>query len=160
MDIFEYAMQMEQDGKDYYLKIAEKTSHKGLKAIFEMLANDEVKHYNTLKEMKEEIPGMAETQVLGEAKNIFIKMKENLGEADLQFSEMEVYKHAQELEEKTKNFYLAKSLEVEDEGVKNLFKMLAEEESKHYFLLENIILFVTKPRTWLENAEYYQLDEY
>ena len=43
---------------------------------------------------------------------------------------------------------------------KRIFQKLAEEEKKHYFLLENIIQFVSRPETWLENAEFYHLEEY
>lgn len=35
-----------------------------------------------------------------------------------------------------------------------------EEEKKHYFLLDNIIEFVSRPEQWLENAEFYHLEEY
>jgi rubrerythrin len=43
---------------------------------------------------------------------------------------------------------------------KEIFLKLADEEKKHYFLLENIIDFVSRPQKWLENAEFYHLDEY
>ena len=53
MDIFDFAMQMEEDGKYFYIELAEKVADKGMKSIFEMLANDELKHYHNIKEMKE-----------------------------------------------------------------------------------------------------------
>jgi hypothetical protein len=37
---------------------------------------------------------------------------------------------------------------------------LADEEKKHMILMENLIEFVSRPDTWLENAEWYHLDEY
>ena len=39
------------------------------------------------------------------------------------------------------------------------FQELAEEEKKHCVLLENIIGFVSQPADWLENPEWYHLDE-
>ena len=41
MNIFDYAMQMEYDGKKYYHELSEKSKDPGIKSIFTMLANDE-----------------------------------------------------------------------------------------------------------------------
>jgi hypothetical protein len=39
---------------------------------------------------------------------------------------------------------------------------LAAEEKKHLRIMENIVEFVSRPEpgNWLENAEWYHLDEY
>jgi rubrerythrin len=55
---------------------------------------------------------------------------------------------------------MEKANEVTEEYQKEIFQRLADEEKKHYFLLENIIEFVSRPETWLENAEFYHLEEY
>ena len=55
---------------------------------------------------------------------------------------------------------IEKAQEVPEEYQKRIFLKLAEEEKKHYFLLENIIDFVSRPATWLENAEFCHLEEY
>lgn len=43
---------------------------------------------------------------------------------------------------------------------KNLLLKLAEEEKKHMFLLENLVEFIPRPETWIENAEFNHLVEY
>ena len=53
MNVFEFAMNMEKDGENYYRELAGKADHKGMVNILNMLAEDEVKHYNILREMKE-----------------------------------------------------------------------------------------------------------
>ena len=45
MSVFEHAMQMETDGRDYYLKHAEEQTHPALKKILLELADDELKHF-------------------------------------------------------------------------------------------------------------------
>ncbi len=160
MDIFDFAMQMEEDGKNFYLELVEKATDKGMKSIFKMLANDELKHYYIIKDMKEKQPVMAETEVLENAKNIFAEMKEKNEEMDFPASAIDLYKKAQEIEERSRSFYLDRSEEIEGPGQKELFLKLAEEEKKHYFLLENIIEFVSRPQTWLENAEFNRLEIY
>lgn len=160
MDILIYAMQMEKDGEDYYRQIAQQTSNKGLRTILEMLASEEAKHYKALEKMKSARPDLPETTVLSDAKNVFAQMKESNESFDFDLGQIELYQKAQELERKSMDFYSQKAYEVEEEYQKEIFMKLAAEEKKHYFLLENIIECVSRPKMWLENAEFCHLDEY
>jgi rubrerythrin len=160
MDIFEYAMQMEKDGEAYYRQLAQQTTNKGLKTILTMLADEEVKHYNTIEKIKTAKPHMAETTILTDAKNVFAQIQESGESFDFDLEQIELYRKAQDIEKKSQDFYLEKASQVEEEYQKDIFLRLADEEKKHYFLLENIIEFVSRPETWLENAEFYHLEEY
>lgn len=160
MNIFEHAMQMEKDGEAYYRKLAAGCDNESLRNIFNMLADDEVKHYKTFEDMKnEEESQMAETKVLTNAKNIFTQIKEE-EIFNYKLPEIEAYKKAQDLEKKTEEFYLEKAEEAEDPRQREMLLKIAEEEKKHYFLLDNIIEFVSKPQYYLENAEFSNLGEY
>jgi len=53
-----------------------------------------------------------------------------------------------------------KKKKLESKAQKNLLLKLAEEEKKHIFLLENLVEFVSRPDTWIEDAEFNHLDEY
>ena len=160
MNIFEFAMKMEKDGENYYRQLAEKVNNKGIQTILTMLADEEVKHYNALVKIQAQKPQMAETTILTHARNVFEQMKEGNEKFNIDVNQIELYKEAQKIEERSINFYLEKADEVTEEYQKELFLKLAEEEKKHYFLLENIIEFVSRPQTWLENAEWHHLDEY
>jgi rubrerythrin len=160
MDIFEFAMQMEKDGENYYRQLARKAANKGIKTILTMLADEEVKHYAVLVKIRTQRPGMAETVILADARSVFQQMKESGEKLELDVGQAELYKQAQKIEERSRDFYLEKSNEVAEDYQKELFLKLAEEEKKHYFLLENIIDFVSRPKQWLENAEWYHLEEY
>jgi len=160
VNIFIYAMQMEKDGEEYYYKLAQETNDKGLRAVFSMLAQEEAKHYEMISKARTARPQMAETSILTDAKNIFAQIKESGESFDPEPGEAGPYIKAQEIEKKSMEFYREKAGEVEQEYQKELFLKLAEEEKKHYFLLENIIDFVSRPETWLENAEFCHLEEY
>jgi len=173
VDILTYAMQMERDGEAYYRELAEKSGDQGLKAILTMLADDEVKHYRVLlaeQEIQqgtgvggERVPGesvtrMVATEVLRNARNVFAQMQ---GQAfSLDVSQVELYRKAQEIERQSRAFYEEKADEVQDPASKKLLLRIAEEESRHYFLLDHLIAFVSRPETWIENAEFNHLDEY
>jgi rubrerythrin len=160
MDIFEFAMKMEEDGKNYYLELAGKASDEGIQNILKGLAADEEKHFAVLKQMKDEQPVMVETNILDKAKNIFTEMKDKGVEIDVSTTPVHLYEKAKEIEERSIKFYQDMSAEMENEEQKNLFQMLAEEEKRHVFLLENVIDFVSKPQIWLENAEFNHLEDY
>ncbi len=160
MDIFEYAMQMEKDGEQYYRTLVEQTENKGLRTIFTELANDEVKHYKVIEKMRNEASEMVDTNILADAQNIFQEMKESGQSFDFDVKQIDIYRQAQQVEQKSRDFYLDKADEIKEPYQRELFLKLAEEEKKHYFILENIIAFVSRPETWLENAEFYHLEEY
>lgn len=160
MDILEFAMQMELDGRNFYLGLADKAEDEGIRQILEMLAGDEMKHYTILEELKVKEPKMIDTEILSSAKNVFKEMKNKGEEKTFPAAQIDLYKKAREIEQKSRNFYLDKAKEVKKEYEKDLFNRLAEEEMKHYVLMDNIIGYVSKPKTWLENAEWYHLDEY
>ncbi len=160
MDIFDYAMQMEKDGENFYRKIASRTNDPGLKAITNMLADEEVKHYRLLQKMKADEYVMTETTILEDAKNIFSEMRGGKDLIDKQDDQIAVYREAQDIEKRSWQFYEDKSAETDDKDQKKIFDRIAEEERKHYFLLENIIEFVSRPENWLENAEWNHLENY
>lgn len=161
MNIYDYAMQMEKDGENYYRDSAQKINNAGLKRILGILADAEVKHYDILQQMKKnEKVQMPDTEILSNVKNIFIKMKEENDTIGVNISQKELYEKAQEIEKKSQIFYLEKADEVNNPPQKEIFLKIADEEKKHYFILENILDFISRPQNWLENAEWYHLEEY
>ncbi len=160
MNLFEYAMQMEKDGEEYYRTLARQTANKTLQTILTMLADEEVKHHNTIERMQTTELRMAEATILTDARNIFVQIKESGESLDFDIKQTDLYRKAQDIEKESQDFYTEKANEVTEEYQKKLFLKLADEERKHYFLLGNIIEFVSKPEHWLENAEFFHLEEY
>jgi len=162
MNIFEFAMKMEQDGEAYYRELAEKSSHSGLKNILNLLANEEVKHYDVLKKLsrQETKTTMEETQILTDVKNVFVQMKEQGTSFDMKMPQAEFFVKAKEIEEKSYHFYVEKAREIESENARKLLLKIADEEKNHIFLLENLVDYLSRPGVWVENAEFHKLDEY
>ncbi len=159
MDIYDYAMKMEKDGEELYRELASKTGHKGLTTILGMLADAEVKHYALFQSMKNtEKVKMADSTILNDVKNVFEKIREEK-QFDVDVSQIELYREAQEIEKKSRDFYMEKADEVGNSR-KEVFLKIADEEKRHYFIVEYIINFVNQPNTWLENPEWYHLEEY
>ena len=147
--------------ENYYRLLADKSVNTGLKTILNMLADEELKHYNVILSMKNDTPQMPpEPTLLRDAKITFEKIKKSKETFNLDISHIEIYKKAQEFEKKSQELYLEKAKEFTQEQYKEIFNRLAGEEEKHYFLLENIIEFISRPLTWVENAEFNHLDDY
>lgn len=161
MDIFDFAMEKERLAEELYRKLAASAPHKGLVSILTMLADEEHGHYEVVSKMKQSVPAeVADTILLTNAKTIFAKMRQSREKFKFGDSQIDLYKKSQDIERDSRSFYRQKAKESENPSHKAIFNTLAEEENKHYFLLENIIEFVSRPQTWLENAEFHHLEQY
>ncbi len=70
--IFEYALQREKEGYQFFKSNAEKTGHAAAAQVFQKLANEELKHIEYLKKlMKAEGDKTGETEALLEAEGWF-----------------------------------------------------------------------------------------
>jgi rubrerythrin len=159
MDIFAQAIQMEKDGEAYYRQLAHRTGNKGLTAILTMLADEEVKHQKIITNMQTSAVSVQASGVLTRAKNIFTEIRDADEPLPDDTSQAELYKHALTLERQSEDFYAAQADKAADHEAA-VFKALAAEERKHAILLEHVIEFVSRPRTWLEDAEFYHLEAY
>ncbi|NQT91551.1 MAG: ferritin family protein [Lentisphaerae bacterium] len=163
MNIFEFAMQMEKDGEQYYRELAHKTTDSGLANILHNLADAEVKHYNVLKQMQDQQePAMGEDTVRENTRNVFQQIQEKGESIGLEGDEIDAYKKARDIEERSRKFYMEKAKELGSPASEELFYKIADEEKVHCQILESIIDFVSRPLpgNWLENAEWVQSEDY
>ena len=86
-------------------------------------------------------------------------MKEEKKELDVDVSQVEFYKEALEVETNSEKFYLERADEEKDPHNKQIFLTLAKEEKSHCILLENLVNLVSQPDTWVENPEWYHVEE-
>jgi len=161
MEILEFALEKERLSREYYHQLAEKADNSGLTHIFEMLVQEEDKHCHIIEQMKNNIQGeLTETSVLSDAKDIFAGIKESAEKFDFNISEIDLYRQARDKEKSSRDFYLEKADQVDNPYHREIFSKLAEQEQRHYLLLDNICEFVSEPECYLENAEFVHLADY
>jgi rubrerythrin len=161
MDVYDYAMQMEKDGESYYRSAALRVNHKGLRSILTMLADSEVAHYYLFKQMKDdEKVSLKDSTILADVKNVFQQIAESKDFSLIELSTVELYKTAQDIEQKSIKLYEEQASRAGEGQIKEAFLKVADEEKKHYLILEKLVDFVSQPDTWLENPEWYHLEEY
>ena len=160
MDIFEFAMEKEQLAHETYKKLAEACPSDSLKGILNLLAAEELTHVEMVRALQQsrsvEIP---KTELLGEAKTIFQKIKAR-EDFDFNITESDLYRKARQIELDARDYYQTRADETDDEALKKILIRLAEEEQKHYVLVDSLCQFVERPQSYLENAEFNHLSDY
>ncbi len=162
MNVFDFAIKMEEDGKAYYEQLASQTSLPGLRTIFTRLAEDEQKHYELFQELKTSgtVADMQDTNIVAEAKNVFEKLsKETETLKDLK-KDLAAYQHAMKIESDSFRFYENAASTEKNSSTKKLLIKIAGEEHKHFNVLDNIYHFINAPAQYLAWGEFSNLDEF
>ena len=160
MNIFDFAMKMELDGKTYYEKLAAETSVSGLKSILISLAADEQKHYEIILAIKTGTDlKMADSTVLEKAKNLFeVLMGDKNIVASLSKS-LDGYLHARNIEANSVKLYEDMAKQEDNQDTVQLLLRIANEEKKHFNVLDNLYDLVLAPQNFLAWGEFSNLKE-
>ena len=161
MNVFDFAMQMEADGKAHYEKLAAETPIVGLRNIFFMMAADEQKHYVTIQSMKAGGYGaMTGSNVLDEAKNVFQGlMNEKILIGGLG-KDLDGYRYAMKVEADSVKLYEDMAKKENSAEVVQILLKIANEEKRHYNIMENLYDFVLAPQNFLAWGEFSNLKEF
>lgn len=144
MNIYEFAMNMELDGKLYYEKLAKSTSNNSLKTVFLKIAQQELEHYSIIKKFKDNQEYSQDSNLL-DVDNIFKDLINNFNLTEDMNTQIEAYEYALKLEDESIDFYIEQRDNSTNSKEKILFERLITEEEKHKDLIDNILEFVSKP---------------
>lgn len=162
MNVFDFAIGMEDDGYKYYMNLAGSATVPGLKTIFTSLADDELKHaeiFRALKSGRQTGP-LPASEALDVARNVFKLLPRGSEALSGLADSLSAYQHAMKLEADSYRFYEEAAGKASDEAVKSLLLQIAAEEHKHFNILENVYHFVNAPNQHLEWGEFSNLGEF
>ena len=160
MDILEFAMQMELDGKAFYEKGAEAAKSPELKKILQTLAEEEQRHYNIFKQLKagevkaasKFADNRAETVTI--TRNLFREMAD-AGQDTLYGDEARaMWNEAMEVERKSEKMYREAAEKESDEQRRELWNRIADEENNHIYFIDNMISFLADPQSFVQSAQF------
>lgn len=161
MNIIDYALQTEKDGEAYYRAMAAEADDLGVKKIFEILADAEAEHYRIFLQLKEnKTVTKSEAKHISKIKTLFSEMKQKGGQRTLSDEQVDAYIKARDIERQSQDTYKQKAEEVTDPEQKALCLKIAEEEGKHYIIMDNLVELLQRPTTWLEDAEWRNMEDY
>lgn len=155
MNDLKFAIQMEQDGERYYLEQAEKNKGNSLYPVCIMLAQDEKKHAQILTDkMNDRDYVLAEANVLTQATSVFQGLGDLQAEEKEQLSQLDFYRKALELEEKSIALYQRYLSFAKTKQEKELFDYLIGQEKKHFQIIDELVTLLRHAEEWVEDAEF------
>ena len=160
MNVFDFAMKMELQGKACYENLAASTQVRGLKNIFLGLAADEQKHYEVFRSLKEgKAFTMTDSRMLEQAKSVFRELVEEKDRVSGLREDLDGYRLGLKIEADSVKLYEDMIKTEQNPETVQLYLKLANEEKKHFNIMENICDFVMKPKYFLEWREFSNLHE-
>jgi rubrerythrin len=131
--ILEYAIKLEQDAVDFYTALAARMSNEEMKDIFIRFSFEEVGHKAKLQKIKDEKTFVCKNENIADLK-ISDYVDSVVPKDNMQYEE--ALKLAMKREKAAFKLYTTLSERAEDENIKQLFMLLAQEESKHKLRFE------------------------
>lgn len=161
MNVFEFALKMEEDGKTFYEKLAAETLEPELKRIFSLLASAEEEHRKAIESLKDDIaPGNADSKILENVKNVFQGLLEKKNILGMLERDHDGCRRAIGLAMAGIKLYDKMAAKETNPTTAKILVMLAEEERRHLEIMENIYDFVEAPKDFLAWGESSNLREF
>jgi len=155
------AIQMEIDGKEFYLKTSQSSRNPLGIRLFQTLAKEEDNHrqkfediFRLIQEQKS-WPEVKFQPQAGEFKNIFSLASQNIEPAQ---TEMEAVQKAMEMENKTRDYYQEMAKKAVFPAERDYLTALAEEERMHHITLLDYYEYLKDPSGWFTIKERHSLD--
>ncbi|MDI9508993.1 MAG: ferritin family protein [Clostridiales bacterium] len=161
MNALELAIEMEREGRQYYLDQAEINKDNELSKVFLLLADSEKEHEDLLrKRLNKEEYAFKEDQSFISIKSVFNGLKEYEASDIRKASQLDVYRLALDIEEKSIDHYQKMLEDATEDKDKELFKFLIKEEKQHMNLFDKLVEMLTRPDEWVESPEFGLREDY
>lgn len=162
----ETALQMEIDGKEFYLKVSQASKNKLGGDLLKKLAAEEDIHrqvfqdiYNKIKN-KQDWPDVKYNGDGGQAlRTVFAEAMENMDRNNTSIKEeQDAIRTGMDLENKTLDFYNERAEQTSYPAEKQLYEAIAMQEREHYRVLMEYYDFLQDPAQWYVKHEHTSVD--
>lgn len=160
------AIQMEIDGKQYYLKAGQESGNELGKKLLERLASEEDTHrqkfeniYNAIKAKKGWLAVDFQPDGGKMLRTIFARATERFGsKAKVLETELDAIQTAMGMENKTFDYYIRQGAGATHDAEKDFYYAVASEEREHYLILLDYYEYLKDPAAWFVQKEHPSLD--
>lgn len=161
MNYLEFAINMELEGEKYYIEQAMENANNSLQTVFLSLAQDEKMHAQILKNKVDGLPyDLIDSETFINYKNVFKGIDDFDSEIKSMPDQLDAYKMALEKEKESIDLYKKMLLEAKKDEEKKLLKYLIKQEEEHYKIIEDMVILLSRPKEWVEDAEFGLREEY
>jgi len=166
LEALQIAIQMEIDGKEFYLKAGQESSNEPGKKLLESLAAEEDTHRQKFEEIYSAIRSkkawpMTDFQPDGgkRLRTIFARATEEMGSNIKSLAtELDTIQTAMDLENKTYDFYKGQGESAAYGAERDFYETLAAEEREHHLILLDYYEYLKDPAGWFVRKEHPSLD--
>ena len=166
LDALRIAIQMEIDGKEYYLKASQESSNELGKKLLESLATEEDTHRQKFEEIYSAIRNKrawptTDFQPDGgkRLRTIFARATEGMNSNIKSLTtELDAIQTAMDLENKTYDFYKSQGGNATYDAERDFYETLAAEEREHHLILLDYYEYLKDPAGWFVKKEHPSLD--
>jgi rubrerythrin len=160
------AIQMEIDGKQYYLKISRQSGNETGKKLLASLAAEEDIHRQKFEQIYEAIRQkkawpMTDFRPDGGSglRTIFAQATQEINtKVKAPQTELAAVKTAMDMENKTFDFYTSQSKVATYPAEKDFYQALASQEREHHLILLDYYEYLKDPAGWFVTKEHHSLD--
>ena len=160
------AIQMEIDGKEYYLKASRESSNELGKKLLQSLAAEEDTHrqkfeeiYNSVRNKKAWPETDFQPDRGKELRTIFARATEELGsKIKAPATELEAVETAMDMENKTYDFYRNQGKNATYDAERDFYQTVAAEEREHHQVLLDYYEYLKDPAGWFVKKEHPSLN--
>jgi len=166
IEALQIAIQMEIDGKEYYLKASRESGNELGKKLLQSLAAEEDIHRQEFERIygairsKKAWPRVARRLSRGKGlRTVFARAVEEIGpDAKAPASELDVIQTAMEMENKTYDFYRNQGKKASYDAEREFYESLVVEEREHHLILLDYYEYLKDPAGWFVKKEHPSLD--
>ena len=166
LQALQMAIQMENDGREYYLLMSQRSSHSIGKKLMATLAAEEEQHRRRFEEIYDTLRNKKTWPVINmpvsqehKLKNIFNQAAEvATSDATQLDSELDAVRTALEMENKSYDFYKNQETNATYPAEKDFYRSLASEEWQHHLVLLDYYEYLKNPSSWFVSKEHPSLD--
>ncbi|OGP67083.1 MAG: hypothetical protein A2169_08190 [Deltaproteobacteria bacterium RBG_13_47_9] len=166
LNALEVALNNEMREREFYLKHANRTKNPLGKKMFQQIGDDELEHYERLKELhqkwskQEKWPETVQLKVKDTiVKDILVEFVQKVDEKSKRDTDdLEAVRIALDFEAKGAKFYAELRDSVSDPREKEFFDLMSKIENEHYLSLKDTEEYFIDPQSWYQKMEHHTLD--
>ena len=167
MNILLSAIQMEIDGREFYLKAGEKSNNELARSLFKTLADEENLHQEKAREIYNTVKAggdwpdqdMSFEQEKQKVDTIFSVALKNAEHAAIESpSDLEAVRIALDMENKSFEFYKKQGGEATHPAEMKFYQALASQEKWHYMTLLDTEEYLSDTEGWIMAKQHITLD--
>jgi len=166
LEAVQIAIQMEIDGKEYYLKASQESSNELGRKLLQSLATEEDTHRQKFEEIYSAIRSKkawptTDFQPDGgkRLRTIFARATEEIGtDVKALATELDAIQTAMDMENKTYDFYQNQGKDATHDAERDFYENVAAEEREHHLVLLDYYEYLKDPAGWFVKKEHPSLD--